>query len=80
MDIYYKPTDSKSYLDFNSCHPSNTKTNVPYILARRICTICNHMTDRDKRLLDLEEQLIHMNYPSPMITTGINKANSHNIT
>ncbi len=31
-DIYYKPTDSKSYLDFNSCHPRNTKTNVRYNL------------------------------------------------
>ncbi len=79
-DIYYKPTDSKSYLDFNSCHPRNTKTNVTYNLARRICTICNHMTDRDKRLLDLEKYLINRNYPKLMNTTAINKAKSHNIT
>ncbi len=79
-DVYYKSTDSKSYLDFNSCHPRNTKTNVPYNLDRRICTICNHMTDRDKRLLSLEKYLIHRIYPKPMITTGINKAKSHNIT
>ncbi len=38
------------------------------------------MRDRDKRLLDLEKYLIHRNYPKPMITTGINKATSHNIT
>jgi hypothetical protein len=24
-DIYYKPTDSKQYLLFNSCHPKHTK-------------------------------------------------------
>ncbi len=50
-DIYYKPTDSKSYLDFNSCYTRNTKANVPYNLARRICTICNHMTDRDTTII-----------------------------
>ncbi len=38
------------------------------------------MTDRDKRLLDLEKYLIHRNYPKPMITTGINKAKSQTIT
>ena len=32
-DIYYKPTDSKQYLLFNSCHPKHIKTSIPYSLA-----------------------------------------------
>ena len=32
-DIYYKPTDSKQYLLFNSCHPKHTRTSIPYSLA-----------------------------------------------
>ncbi len=33
-DIYYKLTDSKSYLLY-FCHPRHTKTNIPCNLARR---------------------------------------------
>ena len=38
-DIYYKDTDSKQYLLFNSCHPRHTKINIPYNLARRLRTM-----------------------------------------
>ncbi len=68
MDIYCKPNDSKSYLDFNSCHPRNIKTNIPYNIARIICNLCNHLTDWDERFLDVEEYLIQRNsrnYPKP---------------
>ncbi len=37
------------------------------------------MTDINKRLLGLEEYLIHRDYPNPMITTGINRTKSHDI-
>ena len=29
-DIHYKPTDSKQYLQFTSCHPKHTRTNIPF--------------------------------------------------
>jgi hypothetical protein len=38
-DIYHKPTDTFNYLPFKSCHPRNTKTNIPFTLAKRICTL-----------------------------------------
>ena len=38
-DMYFKSTDSKQYLNFKSCHPKHTKINIPFSLARRICTI-----------------------------------------
>ncbi len=38
-DIYYKPTDSKQYLLFESCHPRHIKTSIPFSLARRLKTI-----------------------------------------
>ncbi len=79
-DIYYKLTYSKAYFEFNSCHLRKTKTNVLYDLVRRICAICNYLTNRNKWLLYLGEYIIHRNYPKPMIMTGINKTNSHNIT
>ena len=48
FDIYHKPTNSFSYLKYNSCYPSHTKNNISLSLARRIIRI---VTDnRDYRL------------------------------
>ena len=35
-DIFYKPTESKLYLLFYSCHPKHIKTSIPFSLARRL--------------------------------------------
>ena len=37
-DIYFKGTDSKQFLN-QVMPPKSTKTNIPFSLARRICTI-----------------------------------------
>ena len=78
-DLFYKPTDSKLYLDFHSCHPRNTKINVPYNLARRICTICLDTDDREFRLQELKEFLTKRHYPVTLINAGILKAKGHDI-
>ena len=39
MDIFYKKTDTRRCVPFNSCHPKQCKKNIPFTLARRICTI-----------------------------------------
>ena len=38
-DIYFKPTDTHNYIPFKSAHPRHTLINIPYNLARRLCTI-----------------------------------------
>ena len=41
--LYYKPTDSHSYLEFNSCPPPHNKTSIPYsqfLRIRRNCSKC----------------------------------------
>ncbi len=78
-DLFYKPTDSKLYLDFHSCHPRNTKINVPYNLARRICTICLETEEREIRLQELKNFLMKRHYPPNLIMSGINKARDHDI-
>ena len=35
-DIYYKPTDSKQYLLYTSCHPKHTRNSILYNLAKKI--------------------------------------------
>ena len=73
-DIYYKTTDSHQYLDFFSCHPKHTKNNIPFTLARRICTIVKTDSIREQRLNELTEFLRSNHYPEGIITKGIQKA------
>ena len=70
-DIYHKPTDSKQYLDYKSCHPRSTKNNVPFNLARRICTIVTNKLLRNRRLSELREVLLGRNYPPGVGATNI---------
>jgi ribosomal protein S27E len=73
-DIYYKPTDSKLYLNFNSCHPKHSKTNIPFTLAKRICTVVSDKVILNKRLTELEDALLKRKYPKQLIAVGIRKA------
>ena len=73
-DIYYKATDSKQYLNFNSCHPKHTKINIPFSLARRLCTIISNKSTLDTRLKELTTTLIERKYPLQIIKSGITRA------
>ena len=61
-DIFYKPTDSKQYLLYTSCHPKHTRNSIPYNLARRLKTIVSDERTLHKRLEELEEFLIKRKY------------------
>ncbi|MCG7874810.1 MAG: GIY-YIG nuclease family protein [Candidatus Thiodiazotropha endolucinida] len=73
-DIYFKTTDSKQYLNFKSCHPKPTKANIPYSLARRICTIVSDLHILQIRLHELATILIDRKYPWSVIKEGISRA------
>ena len=76
-DILYKPTDTKQYLVYESCHPKHTKNNIPYNLARRLCSIISDTTILNTRLDELHGLLIQRHYPKSLIENGIQKAKSH---
>lgn len=72
--MYYKPTDTRQYLHSKSCHPSHNKRAIPYILARRVCTIVSDNEKRNERLHQLKASLIKQCYPLGIIDDGIKKA------
>lgn len=79
-DIFYKKTDSKNYVPFVSCHPSHTKVNIPFTLARMICTIVDDDETKSMRLSELKCNLKRKGYPPNVINTGIAKARAIDIT
>lgn len=74
-DIHYKETDTKQYLQYNSHHPRHIKNNIPFNLARRICTIVSDKKLKKQRLTELEGFLLKRKYPKGLIRQGIEKAN-----
>ena len=79
-DLFCKETDTHQYLDFRSCHPSHTKRNIPFNMARRICTIVIEPHLRIKRLEELCVYLKRQKYPEPLIKAGIDQAKQIPIT
>ncbi len=73
-DIYYKPTDAHLHVPFSSCHPRHTKHNIPYSLARRLCTIIDDPVSKKERLDELKSFLLARGYPVTLIDTGIQNA------
>jgi hypothetical protein len=75
-DLYYKKTDSHQYILINSCHPLHVKRNIPFNMARRVCTIVIEETRRNNRLQELKSFLFQQKYPTNLVDTAIDKAKS----
>ena len=72
-DIFYKPTDSKQYLLYTSCHPKHTRNSIPYNLARRLKMIVSEETTLNSRLNELKIYLTKRKYPLKLIEDAIAK-------
>ena len=74
MDLYHKPTDTQRCLPFAPSHPNRCKRNIPFCLARGICTIAENKTDKLKNLGNLKSNLSKYHYPNSLIKQGFQKA------
>ena len=74
MDLYHKPTDTQRCLPFTSSHPNHCKRNMPFCLARRICTIAESNTEKLKKLENLKSNLSKYHYPNSLIKQEFQKA------
>ena len=74
MYLYHKPTDTQRCLPFTSSHPNHCKRNIPFCLARRICTIAENNAEKLKNLENLKTNLSKYHYPDSLIKQGFQKA------
>ena len=74
MDLYHKPTDNQRRLPFTYSQPNHCKRNIPFCLARRICTIAENNTEKLKNLENLKSNLSKYHYPNSLIKQGFQKA------
>ena len=73
-DLYKKPTDRNQYLLTSSCHPNQTKLNIPFSLALRIVRICSVEEEREQRFAELKSFLMEREYTQGLVNSAINRA------
>ena len=71
--LYTKPTDSKTYLDFSSCHPSHNKRSIPYSQFLHIRRNCSNWQDFAIHSVELVSYLSIRGYPMELITDSLMK-------
>ena len=64
--VWNKSTHSKRYVPFTSSHPRHCLTNIPFSLARRICTIVENENVKVKRFKELKKALLEQKYPKSL--------------
>ena len=67
-DLYTKPTDSHSYLHYNSAHPHRCKKGIPYSQFLRLRRICSDIKDYKSHVLTLCDFFLQRNYPENLLS------------
>ena len=72
--LYTKPTDSHSYLRYDSAHPPHCKNSLPYSQFLRLKRICSKRDDFVFHSNQMKEDFKHRGYPNGIIKNGITKS------
>ena len=75
-DLYCKPTDSHSYLQYDSAHPQRCKDSIPYSQFLRVRRICSSMIDFDQHVLTLTLHFLRRGYPMKLLEEAAKLARS----
>ena len=72
-DLYVKPTDTQSYLRYDSCHPQHIKNSLPYSQFLRLRRICSDRKDYVLHSLQMIRSFTHRGYPLTKLLDNFNK-------
>ena len=72
-DLYIKPTDSRTYLNFNSAHPDHIFPGIVYTQSLRLRRIINNENRLSYQLNKLKEDFVRAHYPMKMLNNIIDK-------
>ena len=72
-DLFVKPTDSRSYLQFGSTHPNHVFSAIVYSQCLRLRRTINCNQRLANRLGELKQAFMNSNYPSKMVNNIITK-------
>ena len=70
-DLYSKPTDSHSYLRYDSAHPKMCKESLPYGQFLRVRRICTQKSDFKKHAKEMKNYFLDRGYPEGPLDKNI---------
>ena len=74
MGLCHKFTDTQRCLPYSTSHPKQCIKNIPFVMARHICTIVENNSVKNTHLRDLKENFRIYGYPKKVVEIGIQKA------
>ena len=72
--VYYKPTDSHSYLLYSSSHPSHVKNSIPFsqfLRLRRLCSDDSDFSEKSEAMCQFSNK---RGYPVSVVQAGYHRA------
>ena len=66
-DLFVKPTDARSYLNFSSAHPNHIFSGIVYSQCLRLRRIINNQSRLKQKLTELCQAFEKSNYPKTML-------------
>jgi hypothetical protein len=75
-DLYCKPTDSHSYIQYDSAHPQRCKDSIPFSQFLRVRRICSSTIDFERHILTLMMHFLRRGYPMDLLEEAAKLARS----
>ena len=72
-DLFCKPTDTHSYLRYESSHPPHCKRSLPYSQFLRLRRICSREEDFTKHAKNMKSHFIGRGYPEQILDDSLEK-------
>ena len=77
IDLYVKPTDTNSYLNYMSAHPPTCKNSLPYSQLLRIKKICTKSKDFEKHASTKIKEIESKDYQMEILENALSKVKEH---
>jgi hypothetical protein len=78
--IFYKDTDTHSYLHYHSSHSSKCKESIPYSQFLRLRKICSDPGDFEKKAKEMSDFFLAHHYPDSLVSTALQQAKTKSRT
>ena len=65
--VYYKQTDSHTYLSYDSCHPPKCKNSIPYSQLLRLRRLCSSTDDFNEKAEEMLGFFAQRGYPDHIL-------------
>ena len=72
--VFYKPTDSYSYLLYSSSNPNHTKRSIPFSQFLCLRRLCSEDEDFHTKSLEMRDFVVQRGYPTSLLDTAFSKA------